>query len=69
MNIEQIIDRETTKLQNIVKDMMDKYQTRQSWVKSDFNYVHSGEACPVSIKEFTKLYLDGIANIVSKLDK
>lgn len=63
--IEQLINRETDKLQVLLQDALDKHHEREAWVAEDVTYTHSDPAIPPSIKEFAATYLDGIAKIIA----
>ena len=67
MEKQQFIEKETEKLNNLIKIALEKFQERESWIKDNRTYKEAGRAIPDSIIEFTKVYLEGLNNIINKL--
>lgn len=66
MNLEESLDKETTKLGAILDKALDQHNQRMILEYQSGDVFESGKAIPESIHNFTKMYLDGLKNILKR---
>jgi hypothetical protein len=65
MSKEELIQKETDKLNNLIELALEKHHIREGWVESNYEYHTAGKAIPDGIIEFTKIYLENLNKIIN----